>query len=88
MKTMDMITPLLPSPTAFQLESLHFDGTDHHIEIQLASAQPAAPCPGCGQSSTRVHSYYKRTVADLPWADWAVRLDMTVRKFRCANAQC
>ncbi len=88
MKTMDMITPLLPSPTAFQLESLHFDGADHHIDIQLASAQPAALCPGCGQSSTRVHSYYKRTVADLPWADWAVRLDMTMRKFRCANAEC
>ena len=49
---------------------------------------PAAQCPGCGRSSTRVHSYYRRTVADLPWADWAVRLDMTVRKFRCANAQC
>jgi transposase len=36
----------------------------------------------------RVHSHYQRTLADLPWGDWSVRLGVTVRKLFCDNPHC
>jgi transposase len=49
---------------------------------------PAAACPLCQQPATRVHSPYHRTLADLPCLDYAVRLDIQVRRFRCRTIQC
>jgi transposase len=42
-------------------------------------------CPVCGEPTDRVHSRYERTLADLPWARFAVRLQVRVRRFVCAN---
>ena len=47
-----------------------------------------AECPRCHLPSTRVHSHYMRTVADLPWHGVAVRLDLRTRRFRCKNSLC
>lgn len=44
--------------------------------------------PRCHRLSTRVHSYYARRVADLPWHGVAVRLDLRTRRFRCKNSLC
>jgi hypothetical protein len=33
-------------------------------------------------------SRYVRCVADLPWAGWAVRLELHVRRFFCQNKEC
>ena len=38
--------------------------------------------------TTRVHSRYTRTVADVPWGAYAVRLRLRVRKFFCDNPAC
>jgi transposase len=38
--------------------------------------------------TTRVHSRYTRTVADVPWGAYAVRLHLCVRKFFCDNPTC
>ena len=35
-----------------------------------------------------MHSCYTRTVADLPWAEWPVCLDVVVQRFFCDNAGC
>jgi transposase len=35
-----------------------------------------------------VHSHYERTLADLPWADYRVRLQLRVRKWFCQNPRC
>jgi transposase len=36
----------------------------------------------------RLHSHYQRTLADLPWGSWSVRLGLAVRKLFCDNPHC
>jgi transposase len=38
--------------------------------------------------AARIHSRYTRTLADLPWAAYRVRLQLRVRKWFCANPAC
>jgi transposase len=38
--------------------------------------------------SSRVHSRYIRTAADLPWHGVPVRLELHTRRFRCRNSHC
>ncbi len=47
-----------------------------------------AACPLCHQASSRVHSRYTRTLADLPWARISVRLRLRVRRFFCDQTDC
>jgi transposase len=54
----------------------------------LASTQPTKCCPVCSQSSNRIHSWYTRTLADLPCQGRLVRLQLKVRRFRCVEASC
>jgi transposase len=54
----------------------------------LVATAASAPCPGCRTPSDRVHSRYRRTVADLPLQDRPVALRLVVRRFRCINPGC
>jgi transposase len=38
--------------------------------------------------SSRVHAFYTRTVADLPWAGVPVQLQLRVRRFVCSHPAC
>jgi hypothetical protein len=58
------------------------------ITFAATTTTPAASCPCCAQSSSRVHSRYLRTAADLPWQGRRVILRVTVRRFRCGTAGC
>lgn len=58
------------------------------LQIALATTAPTAACPLCHQPATRVHSRYHRTLADLPCLDYAVQLDLQVRRFRCCTGPC
>jgi transposase len=51
--------------------------------ITVRSASRASPCPGYGTSSKRVHSRYKRRLADLPMPGKPVRLVIAARRFHC-----
>ncbi|HSX78194.1 MAG TPA: ISL3 family transposase, partial [Candidatus Saccharimonadia bacterium] len=44
--------------------------------------------PLCATPAQRIHSRYARTLADLPWADYRVRLQLRVRKWFCRNRSC
>ena len=46
------------------------------------------PCPLCATPARRIHSRYIRTLADLPWAAYRVRLQLRVRKWFCRNRSC
>src|SRR5262245_24522656 len=54
----------------------------------VASTAPAADCPRGGTPSRRLHSHYRRTVADLPCQDRMVALRLVVRRFRCSQPGC
>lgn len=77
---------LLPGTADLELIQLQADPSA--IALTLQPRQSQASCPLCTQPSARIHSHYRRTVADRPWAGLPVRLHLHVRKFVCANPSC
>ncbi len=63
------------------LDDLHFDGAV--AEITARSGANEVTCPDCGVLTARMHSRYERKPSDLPLSGRAVRLRLTVRRFRC-----
>jgi transposase len=64
------------------------DDTTAQITLRVQSTQPRAPCPLCATPARRIHSDYGRTLADLPWAQYRVCLQLRVRKWFCRNRAC
>lgn len=58
------------------------------ITLFACSAQAMAACPACQATTSKIHSSYERTIADLPWEGITVRLRLRVRKFFCTNREC
>jgi transposase len=58
-----------------------------HVEVLLLG-DDGVTILASSEATDRVHSRYARTLADLPWARFAVRLRVRVRKFFCANPAC
>ena len=56
--------------------------------ITVRSAATASACPGCGSLSKRIHSRYRRRLADLPISGCPVRLMVTARRFYCNVVLC
>lgn len=79
-------TTLLPDTASLHLEELTADGDG--IIVAVTTVAPAASCPDCGHPSTRIHSRYRRRVADLPWQGLAVRLQLHTRRFFCTAPDC
>jgi transposase len=80
----DLAARLLPSP--LQVEPLTLE--DQGLTLDVKVTAPTAPWPTCAQSATRMHSDYRRTLADLPWATLPVRLSLPVRRFFCDTPSC
>ena len=60
----------------------------NHLVLEMHATSPSAPCPLCDQPSARLHSHYRRRLADLPWQGRTVELQVRVRRFRCATITC
>jgi hypothetical protein len=60
----------------------------HGLTLTAPTTASTTPCPRCGLSSLRIHSYYTRRPPALPLWDAAVRLVRLVRRCRCLNATC
>jgi transposase len=67
---------------------MEVDVEDESVRLRLTATAPTATCPGCAVPSSSVHSRYQRRLTDLPWGTRAVRIQLTVRKFRCRNGAC
>jgi transposase len=84
---MDMLLALLlPVVPGLQLEA--YTAKMEAIIFAMRTTEETAACPVCQHPSARVHSHYKRTVADLPWADSPIQLALRVRRFFCDNKVC
>ena len=81
-----MAKTLVPDAEALHLEEVSTAGET--IVLVATAACTTTSCPVCGHATSRVHSRYRRTVADLPWQGLAVRLDLQVRRWFCANPAC
>lgn len=88
---MDISSRQLAAKLVPQLPGLRLDRFEiahDTITINLTAAAPMALCPLCATVSTHIHSSYARTLADLPWAGYMVRLQLTIRKFFCKRSTC
>src|SRR5215211_7256502 len=77
---------LLPKAPGLQLEDTYIDAEE--VSLTLASTLLPVTCPTCGRKTSRLHSHYRRTVADLPWGGRRVRMSLLVRRFRCSAPAC
>src|SRR5919109_937947 len=85
---MDLLPYLLPLGTSLRVENLAVNAEAQQVTVELEAITPSCPCPCCQLPAERIHSHYRRTVADLPWANLIVSLYLHVRKFFCDNATC
>ena len=72
-------------------EGLSVDAIRHvgrHVVVTTRSRLSASACPACGCASSRVHSRYRRLVADLPSHGHEVTIEISVRRFRCVEVSC
>jgi transposase len=82
------LTRFLPDVTTLTLETWYVDDATMQLTLHVISTQACVPCPLCQVQTSRVHSQYTRSLADLPWGPYAVRLQLRVRKFFCDHPAC
>jgi transposase len=70
------------------LQGWHLDETAAQLTLQVTATRARVRCPLCHAPTSRVHSWYTRTLADLPWGPYTVRLHLRVRKFFCDQPTC
>ncbi|HEY5864248.1 MAG TPA: ISL3 family transposase, partial [Candidatus Tectomicrobia bacterium] len=70
------------------LDACAVDDAAAQITLLVRSTQISVSCPRCSRPAHRMHSHSVRTLADLPWADYHVRLQLRVRKWFCQNPDC
>ncbi len=87
-QTPDVLACLLPDATTLRLAACHVDTTSAQITLLVHSTQASVPCPLCAIPARRIHSRDERTLADLPWAEYRVRLQLRVRTWFCRNRHC
>ena len=85
---MNLLSRLLPDATNVRLETWSLEPASSLITLTLHARQITARCPLCGRRSKRVHSRYERTLADLPWGEYAVAVRFRVRRLFCDNTRC
>lgn len=73
-------------PIGFVVENA-FCEADRTV-ITVRSSRSFGLCPSCGAVSRRVHSRYRRRVADLPLSGNIVQLVVIARRFRCDAVLC
>jgi len=84
-----LATTLIPKLTGLKLEQVVIYGIDaQHIDLTLRMTTSTSTCPDCHKPASRVHSHYTRTLADLPWGSYIIRLHLRVRKFFCTFRDC
>ena len=83
-----MFELLVPDSDRMNVVSVAVVGKNERIVVELEANASDSVCPLCHQKTTRVHSWYRRALADLPWADIPVTISLKVRRFFCSNVDC
>ncbi len=77
---------LLPDPDRLHLLSLAAD--EEGVTLTARTCSDVACCPLCGRPASRVHSRYRRILADLPWQGIPARVLLWTRRFFCDAPDC
>src|SRR5262245_11340038 len=70
------------------LQGWHLDETATQLTLEVTATRTRVRCPLCQTSTSRGHSWYTRTLTDLPWGPYTIRLHLRVRKFFCDQPAC
>ncbi len=73
------------SSSQLVIHSITFE--DNKVWLKAATIADHATCSFCRVTSYWVHDRYQCHPQDLPWRGWAVRLALTVRRFRWPNPE-
>lgn len=82
-----MIEQLVPGKGQVGVDSYEMDERGE-LRIRIRARGEGSLCPECGGESRRVHSRYKRRLQDLPLGEYAVVLELQVRRYFCDNEAC
>jgi transposase len=85
---MEVLRNVLLLPPDLQLKGWQIDPPTTQISLTIASTRECANCPICHKPQNRIHSHYKRRLADLPWGEYSVNWELQIRKFFCTNPIC
>ncbi len=77
---------VLPAPKLLKLIGVRAD--ENAITLVARTSSRVARCPVCAKRSSKVHSRYTRTLADLPWQGIPVTVSLSIRRFFCDEASC
>lgn len=77
---------LIPDPAVIAVERIVPNDTE--IVLVARTRRCTVPCPACGQPATRVHSWYTRSLRDLPWQGLAVCMELHTRRWFCDTPCC
>ena len=80
------LSSLFSLPEGLEVERIELQG--NLLAVAIVSVLPFSCCPLCSQASSQVHSWYQRTLRDVPCAGRQVVLHLSVRKFFCRNPDC
>ena len=81
-----LISLLLPEPNNLEIKNVEISAQSIHLVVQ--STETSALCPLCEMATSRLQSHYSRTLADLPWSVFLVRIEVITRRFYCLNQDC
>ena len=79
-------TPFLPLPEGMLIDQVQL--TETGLRIAVVATHPPSRCPLCSESSSSMHSTYRRCVRDVTCGGRQVQLCLLVRKFFCRNGLC
>ncbi len=79
-------TPFLPLPEGMLIDQVQL--TETGLRIAVVATHPTSRCPLCSESSSSIHSTYRRCVRDVTCGGRQVQLSLLVRKFFCRNGLC
>ena len=79
-------SPFLPLPSTLSIDAVE---QQHDLLIvSLSATSSVILCPRCGMPGSRIHSRYRRTVADVACGGQRVVLKLVVRKWVCSEPSC
>ncbi|MGW0538430.1 ISL3 family transposase [Streptomyces sp. NPDC003032] len=58
------------------------------VRVDARAREVARPCPDCGANSVRVHSWYERSLDDVPVGGRSVVVQLSVRRLYCDAVEC
>ncbi len=79
-------SPFLPLPPGLEIRTT--TTVDDLLRVEVASTRSSSSSPLCLHPAMRIHSRYRRVVADVPCAGLQVQLVLQVRKFFCDTVDC